>query len=128
MPAPVSRAITSGSTASDSTGTLTTPRSGLRAAWPATAVTIAVTEARCAGSAGRTDSDWPPTSRFRSAGEPCAITAPCWNTEISSARASASSRYWVVSRIVIPSPVNVRMICQTSSRLAGSSPVVGSSR
>ena len=44
------------------------------------------------------------------------------------ARRSASSRYWVVSRTVVPSSTNSSMIAQRSWRLWGSSPVVGSSR
>src|SRR5699024_10206376 len=41
---------------------------------------------------------------------------------------SASSRYCVVSRTVVPSPTRSRTISQTCSRLHGSRPVVGSSR
>ena len=49
-------------------------------------------------------------------------------TVISSASASASSRYCVVSSTVAPSRTRPRTTSQTSSRLAGSRPVVGSSR
>jgi hypothetical protein len=41
---------------------------------------------------------------------------------------SASSRYWVVSSTVVPTAASARIICQTSLRPCGSSPVVGSSR
>ena len=59
---------------------------------------------------------------------PCAITRPWSITAIRSASSSASSRYWVVSRIVVPSRTSSRTIAQISLRLRGSSPVVGSSR
>ena len=41
---------------------------------------------------------------------------------------SASSRYCVVRKTVVPWPLIRRSSSQTVSRLAGSSPVVGSSR
>ena len=41
---------------------------------------------------------------------------------------SASSRYWVVRKIVVPSALMLRTSSQTVSREAGSRPVVGSSR
>src|SRR3954469_15382777 len=49
-------------------------------------------------------------------------------TAIRAASSSASSRYWVVSMIVVPSRTSSRTIAQISLRLRGSSPVVGSSR
>ena len=46
-----------------------------------------------------------------------------------SASASASSRYWVVRKMVMPSSrLSRRTSAHTVARLAGSSPVVGSSR
>ena len=45
-----------------------------------------------------------------------------------SASWSASSRYWVVSRMVTPSARRSRMSCHMVWRLRGSRPVVGSSR
>ena len=45
-----------------------------------------------------------------------------------SARRSASSRYWVVRKIVTPSATSPRMISHIVWRLRGSRPVVGSSR
>ena len=53
--------------------------------------------------AGRTVIDWPQTICLSSAGEPCSMTQPLSMTEISSASASASSRYCVVSSTVTPS-------------------------
>ena len=41
---------------------------------------------------------------------------------------SASSRYWVVRKIVTPSATSSRMMSHIVCRLRGSSPVVGSSR
>ncbi len=58
----------------------------------------------------------------------CAITLPWSITVIESASASASSRYCVVSSTVEPSLTSDRTTSHMSSRLAGSSPVVGSSR
>ena len=59
---------------------------------------------------------------------PRAITRPWSTTTMSSARRSASSRYWVVSRIVAPSPTRLSSTSQSSLRARGSRPVVGSSR
>src|SRR5450759_3174716 len=53
---------------------------------------------------------------------------PLSSTATWSASWSASSRYWVVRRIVTPSVASSRMICHMVRRLRGSSPVVGSSR
>ena len=41
---------------------------------------------------------------------------------------SASSRYWVVRKMVVPLALMLRTSSQTVSREAGSRPVVGSSR
>ena len=89
---------------------------------------IAAVSSRRAGSAGRTVSVWPPTTRLSPSGVSWAITRPWSMTVISSASASASSRYCVVSRTVEPSPTRPRTTPHMSSRLAGSRPVVGSSR
>src|SRR5690606_27091146 len=77
---------------------------------------------------GRTTMVWRPAICFSPAGVSWAITRPWSMTEIASASASASSRYWVVSSTVDPSATSERIMPQTSSRLAGSRPVVGSSR
>ena len=89
---------------------------------------IAAVSSRRAGSAGRTVSVWPPTICLSPSGVSWAITRPWSITVISSASASASSRYCVVSRIVEPSATRPRTTPHMSSRLAGSRPVVGSSR
>jgi hypothetical protein len=56
------------------------------------------------------------------------MTLPWSMTAMPSASWSASSRYCVHSRIVVPSAANARMISHTWLRERGSSPVVGSSR
>ena len=55
-----------------------------------------------AGRLGRTVSRWPPIVRLRPSGVSCAMTRPRSMTVISSASASASSRYCVVSSTVEP--------------------------
>src|SRR5712672_2704453 len=45
-----------------------------------------------------------------------------------SASWSASSRFWVVRKMVTPAATSLRMICHMVWRLRGSRPVVGSSR
>ncbi len=70
----------------------------------------------------------PPMSDLSSAEVPSAMTEPWSITTIRSASSSASSRYCVVSSTVVPSATSSRVISQRLSRLAGSSPVVGSSR
>ncbi len=70
----------------------------------------------------------PPTWALSSSAVPRAMTAPWSMTTIRSASRSASSRYWVVSRIVVPSLTRSAMNSHMPSRLRGSSPVVGSSR
>ena len=65
---------------------------------------------------------------FSAGGVPSAITRPWSITAIRSASWSASSRYWVVSRTVVPAATSARTAAQTSVRPRGSSPVVGSSR
>ncbi len=45
-----------------------------------------------------------------------------------SASWSASSRYWVVRKTVVPPETSSRMICHMVWRERGSKPVVGSSR
>ena len=55
---------------------------------------------------------WPPGIRlFSSAGVPSATIRPWSSTAIRSASWSASSRYWVVSRIVTPAAASSRTIC-----------------
>ena len=69
-----------------------------------------------------------PTEALSCPGVPSAITLPWSITAIPSASWSASSRYCVQSRIVVPSATSARMMSQTWLRERGSSPVVGSSR
>ncbi|WP_225942396.1 hypothetical protein [Nocardiopsis terrae] len=79
-------------------------------------MTAAAVQVR-AVSAGRRETACPPTTRLSSAGVPSATTLPRSITAMSSARASASSRYWVVSRTVVPSSVSSRTVRHSSSRL-----------
>jgi hypothetical protein len=69
-----------------------------------------------------------PRRALSAAGVPSAITRPPSTTAIRSASRSASSRYWVVRTTVVPSATSSPTIAQTSLRLRGSRPVVGSSR
>src|ERR1700683_883890 len=70
-----------------------------------------------------------PTECLRSAGEPCATSRPAEMMPTRSARVSASSRYCVVKKMVMPSSrFSLRTSDQTAERLWGSRPVVGSSR
>ena len=55
-------------------------------------------------------------------------SGPSSRTAMRSASWSASSRYWVVSKTVAPRRRVPRTTCQSSCRLRGSRPVVGSSR
>src|SRR6478752_3218754 len=68
------------------------------------------------------------SSCLSSARVPSAMMRPWWSTAIRSARCSASSRYCVVSRTVVPRPASSCTVFHTSMRDCGSSPVVGSSR
>src|SRR4029453_2079196 len=70
----------------------------------------------------------PPMRRLSSSGLPAAIVRPWSTTTTRSASSSASSRYCVVSRSVVPSATRVRITFHIRRRLTGSSPVVGSSR
>ena len=79
-------------------------------------------------TASFTSTRWSPISRFSSSGVPWATVRPWSSTTMSSARRSASSRYWVVSTRVVPLRTRSRSISHRSPRLRGSSPVVGSSR
>ena len=69
-----------------------------------------------------------PTDALSCPGVPSAMTRPRSMTAIPSASWSASSRYWVQSRIVVPPATSARQISQTWPRDRGSRPVVGSSR
>jgi hypothetical protein len=72
---------------------------------------------------------WPPgMRRLSSSGVPSATSRPWSSSAIRSASSSASSRYWVVRKIVTPPATRSRMICHMVRRLRGSRPVVGSSR
>ena len=80
-------------------------------------------------SSGNSRRTLPPgTRRFSSLGVPSATIRPWSSNAIRDARRSASSRYWVVSRMVTPSATSSRTICHMTRRLRGSRPVVGSSR
>ena len=68
------------------------------------------------------------TVAFSSSGVPLATILPPWRMAIWSARRSASSRYWVVRKTVVPLSTSCRMVSHMSVRLLGSSPVVGSSK
>ncbi len=95
---------------------------------PAAPATSACTRARSSASTGRSSSTCPPTWDFNASGVPSAITRPLSITTMSSASTSASFRYCVVSRAVAPSATRPRSRSQSSPRLCGSRPVVGSSR
>src|SRR5712692_124626 len=69
-----------------------------------------------------------PSRALSSSEVPEAITWPRSMTTLWSASWSASSRYWVVSSTVVPPATRSRMKDHMSSRVRGSSPVVGSSR
>ena len=70
-----------------------------------------------------------PIVRFSSAGVPSAAIVPLAMMPTRSANSSASSRYWVVRKIVTPARVfRSRTSLHTALRLTGSRPVVGSSR
>src|ERR1019366_5401927 len=70
----------------------------------------------------------PPIRDLSERAVPPAMTRPWAMTRIWSGSWSASSRYWVVSSRVAPSATRSRMTAHMAWRLAGSSPVVGSSR
>ena len=59
---------------------------------------------------------------------PSAISRPWSRRAMWSASSSASSRYWVVRKMVTPPATSSRTICHMARRLRGSRPVVGSSR
>ena len=69
-----------------------------------------------------------PTDVFSSSEVPSATLMPRSMTAIRSASWSASSRYCVVSRTVLPSRTRSRMVSHIWPRVRGSRPVVGSSR
>ena len=82
------------------------------------------------GSAPRrsTETTSLPISAFRSSGVPSATILPSSMIARRSQSSSASSRYWVVRKIVVPVSLIRRTSSQTVRREAGSRPVVGSSR
>ena len=80
-----------------------------------------------AASARRTLSTLPPIWALSAAAVPWAAMRPRSTTAIRCARRSASSRYCVVSRTVVPSRRSSSTTAQSSWRERGSSPVVGSS-
>ena len=69
-----------------------------------------------------------PLRSLSSSGVPSAMIWPRSMTTMRSASWSASSRYWVVRSSVVPSLTSPRRTSHSSTRLRGSSPVVGSSR
>ena len=70
-----------------------------------------------------------PIDRLRSVGVPSATRRPASMMPTRSASTSASSRYCVVRKIVMPSStLSRRTSSHTAARLTGSRPVVGSSR
>ncbi len=70
-----------------------------------------------------------PIPRLRSVGDPSALISPSEMIPTRSASSSASSRYCVVRKIVMPNcSLSRRTSAHTAERLAGSRPVVGSSR
>lgn len=72
---------------------------------------------------------WAPGMRaFSSSAVPSATIRPPSRTAIRSANWSASSRYWVVRKTVVPPATSERTVSHMVRRLRGSSPVVGSSR
>ena len=77
---------------------------------------------RCSGSSSRTCSAPEPTEALSWPGVPSAITLPWSITAIPSASWSASSRYCVQSRIVVPPATSARMMSQTWLRERGSRP------
>ena len=68
------------------------------------------------------------SSCFSSSSVPFTMIRPSRRIAIRSARCSASSRYCVVSRTVVPCSASSLTACHTSIRAWGSSPAVGSSR
>src|SRR5712691_8279010 len=85
--------------------------------------------ARSSSAAGTSTAIRSLPSRALSSSEvPEAITLPRSMTTLWFASWSASSRYWVVSSTVVPPATRSRMNDHMSSRVRGSSPVVGSSR
>src|SRR5450755_2588687 len=84
--------------------------------WANPAASAVVTSTRCC-----------PIWFFSWAGVPLAVARPWSISTMWSARVSASSRYWVVSSTVMPSATRSRTVDQTTCRLRGSRPVVGSS-
>ncbi len=69
-----------------------------------------------------------PTSALSDAGVPSATIRPPAMIPTRSASWSASSRYWVVRKTVVPSSLSAETSSQIALRLTGSRPVVGSSR
>ena len=79
-------------------------------------------------SSRRMSSRSPPTCALSSSGVPSAISFPWSITAIRSDKWSASSRYWVVRRTVVPLETSTLIPSQSVRRLVRSRPVVGSSR
>ena len=69
-----------------------------------------------------------PTSALSESGVPSATIRPALMIPTRSASWSASSRYWVVRKTVVPSRLRASTSSQIDLRLTGSRPVVGSSR
>src|SRR5918995_1418109 len=96
-------------------------------ATPATASTMG--QAPEASPSSRAKITSLPMRRFSSKGVPSATSLPSLIMPTWSASSSASSRYWVVRKMVMSSSrLSRRTSSHTRARLTGSSPVVGSSR
>ena len=100
-----------------STGSSPSTRSTTRAA-----AGMSSAETSCSCSVER------PTDDFSSSEVPSATFRPWSMTAIRSASWSASSRYCVVSRMVLPCCTSSRIVVHIWPRVRGSRPVVGSSR
>ena len=84
--------------------------------------------ARAAASATLTSRWGRPISALSDPGVPSATILPLSMIPTRSASLSASSRYWVVRKTVVPSSLSFSTSSQIDLRLTGSRPVVGSSR
>ena len=104
------------------------PSWSISAAPAATRSSASAAAASSSASSTVTTTRSPPCRAFSWLGEPVATILPWSSRTTSSASGSASSRYWVVRISVVPPPTSWRSRSQSSLRLSGSRPVVGSSR
>ena len=96
--------------------------------WSTPGTSRTALHARSAPSSTRATITSDPIERFSSVGVPSVMRRPWLMMPTRSASSSASSRYCVVRKIVMPSALRRRTSSHTRTRLAGSRPVVGSSR